>query len=939
MGAGNSKLEFKQSVFRLYEDHSIAPSDPYWALFWQVPDTADDIFSLFSPIDVRRARDIALPNLEHLIISSVARLVFLLRNSQLHYATASTLPADAAAPASKPRLSAAQATRETLNCMRILARVMPFVFEKTDLEQWQHTLFWGTPISVAAQFAPKGTRPPAGEVAEDDIENDDRPIGAAMIDSLTDLLFLPGFAIPIVSGHDPTVAYTIWETGIGSTTPIGTTHQLESNKIETLRTLLVITSKALYSPANALPTKGVRFTSYMVCNPEKRVVLGLLCSLLNTVMKYNPGWRVPYNHMMFSDPRQILVTYSLQLLMVLLTYTVPNDENLVELGITIITEGTPAEDVPVTAKQMQDLTRKYLRNWYRFYLGRLHRMQDLQFLADGISRLLNQPMQALVSYLPSSQVQVEWAPELVMLFWELTRQNNRFRNYIISSDRVHDFVILFIYYAYNYRLDPSRVGLVRLCVYVLQTISQDAVFCVRLNKHFDSHHALPSFMRVKGWDSSTTCTYADYLLLSLYSLMLTSNDRLSALYGTLLDIQINIAPHLSNVSTLTCGRMMQLFSILSTPGSLVQNETNHFLVDKLLIGINGMIANSNHQSNANLLYTIYRARRKFEMLKDLTYERCMEDVRLQRRAVAAGAGMGDAKHDVVIVFDGASSSSAGASSSSASSSSTVPPSCASQDGIFTPTEHWFNTWHAALHFDLIMHLINVLPSYIPRINTLQPLRSTASNVSPSPTRAADDVADDDIVQALRHIDDDTLLPPSYPREFREPSGFEWTIAAKGWYYSVLWAAIFTMHEVWPSASQSTSPSSPLPSFPANESSGALGTGTSLATATTTTLSTAAAAALSGLTGLAGTAASAASAVTGVGSGTSGVGAGDGGAVGVGAGSGVWRGTRILLFRVQETKVEGPSLLRPRGAVDAVAKSMLERLGATSGGSGSGGPAR
>ncbi len=42
--------------------------------------------------------------------------------------------------------------------------------------------------------------------------------------------------------------------------------------------------------------------------------------------------------------------------------------------------------------------------------------------------------------------------------------------------------------------------------------------------------------------------------------------------------------------------------------------------------------------------------------------------------------------------------------------------------------------------------------------------------------------------------------------------------------------------------------------------------------------------------------------------------------------GVWNGTTIRLFKVQETAAEGPSFLAPRGAVDAVGSNLVQRIG-------------
>lgn len=42
--------------------------------------------------------------------------------------------------------------------------------------------------------------------------------------------------------------------------------------------------------------------------------------------------------------------------------------------------------------------------------------------------------------------------------------------------------------------------------------------------------------------------------------------------------------------------------------------------------------------------------------------------------------------------------------------------------------------------------------------------------------------------------------------------------------------------------------------------------------------------------------------------------------------GVWNGTSIKLFKVQQTAAQGPTLLAPRGAVDAVGSNLVQRIG-------------
>jgi len=131
--------------------------------------------------------------------------------------------------------------------------------------------------------------------------------------------------------------------------------------------------------------RGVKAITHIVTIANKQIVLTLLCSLLNTVsytirghhkrlskqtLKYNPAaWRVPYDHVITRDSKQTLVAYCLQLLLVLVLYPVPE-----------LSDGS------------------HTRNAFRHFLGRLHRAQDFQFLVDGMSRILNQPVgQAIYS--------------------------------------------------------------------------------------------------------------------------------------------------------------------------------------------------------------------------------------------------------------------------------------------------------------------------------------------------------------------------------------------------------------------------------------------------------------------------------------------------------------------------------------------------------------
>ena len=95
-----------------------------------------------------------------------------------------------------------------------------------------------------------------------------------------------------------------------------------------------------------------------------------------------------------------------------------------------------------------------------------------------------------------------------MLFWETLQCNKHFRSFIIDTDRAHDFLVLILFYALEQKDDQSKYGVVRMCVFVLQTLSTEPKFGKRLNKKFEGQSSLPANVRLEGFSGS----YADYLL-------------------------------------------------------------------------------------------------------------------------------------------------------------------------------------------------------------------------------------------------------------------------------------------------------------------------------------------------------------------------------------------------------------------------------------------
>ena len=96
-----------------------------------------------------------------------------------------------------------------------------------------------------------------------------------------------------------------------------------------------------------------------------------------------------------------------------------------------------------------------------------------------------------------------------MLFWELLQCNKCFRSFIVDTDRAHDFVVLVLFNAVQHKNDPSKQGIVRMCVFVLQTLSVEPNFGARLNKTFHGQETLPQSVRIPSFRG----TYSDFLII------------------------------------------------------------------------------------------------------------------------------------------------------------------------------------------------------------------------------------------------------------------------------------------------------------------------------------------------------------------------------------------------------------------------------------------
>ncbi|XP_061606407.1 protein HID1 [Phyllopteryx taeniolatus] len=562
MGSTDSKLNFRKAVIQLTTKTQPveATDDAFWDQFWaDSTTTVQDVFALVPAAEIRALREESPSNLATLCYKAVEKLV---------------QGADSGCSSEREK-------QVVLNCIRILTRILPYIFEDQD---WRG-FFWSTV-------------PGAGRAGAEELDDDEgaRPLAESLLLAIADLLFCPDFTVhshrrgpdSVESMHSIDSCEYIWEAGVGfaQSPPLNYIHDL--NRTELLRLLLTCFSEVMYLPASADNQVLNPWVTFF-CSAENRHALPLFTSLLNVVSAYDPvGYGIPYNHLLFSDYREQLVEQAVQILIV----TLEHDGG--------------ASHCPSSLSSVEERESTGPENLFVNYLSRIHREEDFDFVLKGLARLLTNPLTQ--TYLPNSTKKIQFHQELLVLFWKLCDFNKKFLFFVLKSSDVLDILVPILYYLNDARADQSRVGLMHIGVFILLLLSGERNFGVRLNKPYALHVPMdiPVF----------TGTHADLLIVVFHKIITTGHQRLQPLFDCLLTIVVNVSPYLKSLSMVAANKLLHLLEAFSTSWFLFSAIQNHHLVFFLLEAFNNIIQYQ-FDGNCNLVYAIIRKRNLFHQLANL----------------------------------------------------------------------------------------------------------------------------------------------------------------------------------------------------------------------------------------------------------------------------------------------------------------------------------
>lgn len=621
MGNAESKLAYKNKVFRLAGtddddiDLQIPSDDSYWNMFWEAPTTADDVFALLTYNDIKAVRDSHKTNFLNLIRICTVKLI---RTAKLK-----SFPE----PESK---------KELLNCLRVLTRVLPFLFEMGG--EWAKetdNLFWSLSLNPLSTSALGGspTTATVGSLSSDSrglsplessnvrvniSQNVNVPLsstranvgqaaaasclGQLLVATLADLMFTREFTLEKtgVKGAD----YKMWEVGIGYNGKYETPNpELDSNRLEVLRLLLTLTSQTLFrTPSNVVP-QGSRFLTILVTTLPRMKSLTMICSMINVVcrscktdadnngLSYNSSQNnSQYSSTKYYVLRRTFVTYTLQLLTVMLIYPLPSTDLSFLQKLNLIAAGEKPH------------------NLVRSYLGRLHKETELNFIYSSIMSLLTRPIEQAVekeanpfnvlktsfSASPTSTAVSggaqstfgasfpqlsSWSTELVMILWDLVQCNKNFRAFVYNK-KIQELTVTLLYYIKYYRNNGLwRPSLVRVVCFLMLYLSADEIVVTKLLMPFSASYytnKVPAFFKLNNQTMPSNLTYRDFLVIQI-SNMIVQDDFDPLISPSLFEYLYNFIPVKNSDSNIK-GRtslsyhaglaVLNIINKMSNPGAL-----------------------------------------------------------------------------------------------------------------------------------------------------------------------------------------------------------------------------------------------------------------------------------------------------------------------------------------------------------------------------------
>ena len=471
----------------------------FWCKFWEPVESANEVFEVLTAADIKSVTDHNQFNFVILVRVLCLKVISLTD--------------------SDTKLSH-EDTCILLNCVRLLTRLLPFVYELADYKtSIEDDLFWNHSFDLKL----------GNFIVNSEVLDEKNYLGLHLITSLVQSLFRCGFTVDSNPTNPNDVrCMQIWEPGLGRGGKFKAPNLVhESNRSEILRLIIVLCSSSFYHPTADLVNCGSKFLTVLVTSVPKVEIMCLTYSLINILCR---SARPPsenalaYTNSQVLEMRYLYITNSVHLLTAMVTYPLPSEDLLKFL-----------ESLPIEAKSY---------NFPRKYLGKLLKSDELLFIGASILKILKQ---AIVNSKQAEEYRFSlsrvgqpslWAPTATILLWELMQCNKNFST-IVGLKYLCELMVALLFSINTYHTNPQHKNLVRVSMYLLLYISSNDSL---LDELFDPintglYDSLPINFKI----SPSPVTTRDFMVVQVCRLLLNSINNLSELMlTTLVEILYNM---------------------------------------------------------------------------------------------------------------------------------------------------------------------------------------------------------------------------------------------------------------------------------------------------------------------------------------------------------------------------------------------------------------
>ncbi len=551
---------------------------------------------MIQPSDVRELRRVQPKNASRLVATAITKLEMISLDA---------------------KLSAQDSHRTTLNCIRILTRMIPFLLEdlsssssnnNNDTNGHSKTDGSSSSLKTAQDKFPDAFFWEPSEIHK-------VPHGKRLLDSIGRLMFLHGFTTSYEPSKDANPDFSIlWS--------IDQNPELDSNRSEVIGLLLACFSQTLYHDLSTTPNVRAPMSDNIWLKSCRQIDNSIpraheFChSILDIAATYDPsGWssKIPlFGSGYANEVRQNLLKIGIQVLLVLLDFNEsPDPKNIFHQSLLLL--GSDSGSVSAKAESASNENNKSSKSTKSAEEIGVETKKRYSVMFEGVLRLLllsTNPRSG--AYQSSGNSPSTYHVEVLVLLWKLLDEVPSFRKYILSRDDVVKLLHPLTNLMWELRHSKANVGVIYMCTFIFLLLSGEREFGLRLNAHIDT-----SMVHFTGGPTVTGCNYADLVVIVLHKLVVDGErERLESLFNCFMTIISNISPYIKSFSNVSSTRLLNLFDIFSQPRFLFAAENNHQYISFLLDTFNNIIQYQ-FEGNSSLVYGIIRDHKLFDRLAAL----------------------------------------------------------------------------------------------------------------------------------------------------------------------------------------------------------------------------------------------------------------------------------------------------------------------------------